>query len=83
MPDLKASHTLGNVLAATLETTKGHLMNLIMTMRFMISFFEVSSVAATMLPGVWRPLGHCPLGKIVAATQRVATFVLHDEFCSC
>ena len=31
-------------------------MNFIMTMRFMRSFFEVSSVAATMLPSGWRPL---------------------------
>ena len=44
---------IGNIVAATLENTKGNLINLIMTMRFMRSFFEVSSVATTMLPSVW------------------------------
>ena len=48
-------HTLGNIVVATLETTKGHLMNLIITMRFIRGFFEVSSVAAAMLPSVWWP----------------------------
>ena len=50
---LKAHHPLGNFVAATLETSKEILMNLIMTMLFMRNSFEVSSVAATKLPSGW------------------------------
>ena len=50
----KSLHTLGSIVAATLETTRtSHEFDY--DNEFMRCFFEVSSVVGMMLPSVWWP----------------------------